>query len=171
MYITETNENVKKLFEEIEKLEDVNKLKFLIYIFGLLNNNQINDKNEINPDLIENDNINIFTFSSLGFFENANTVFLQYLVMVYNVLTSSKDAYENNGSVLGVKLDEIDKKIASEFEKLNFIEKLDVFTEIIIRYDNEIYFKDKLTILTFDSNSNGYAIARMIRDYKNQLGK
>ena len=170
MYITETNENVKKLFEEIEKLEDVNKLRFLIYIFGLLNNNQINDKNDANPNLSDDD-INIFTFSSLGFPENANTVFLQYLVMVYNILTSSKDAYEDNGNVLGIKLDEIDKNIASNFEKLNFNEKLDVFSEIIIRYDNETYFKDKLTVLTFDSKSDGYAIARMIKDYKNQLGK
>ena len=171
MYITETNENVKKLFEEIEKLEDVNKLKFLIYIFGLLNNNQINDKNEANPDLIDNDDINIFTFTSLGFSENANTIFLQYLVMIYNILTSSKDAYEDNGNVLGIKLDEVDKKVASKFEKLNFDEKLDVFSEIIIRYDNETYFRDKLTILTFDSKSDGYAIAKMIKDYKSQLGK
>lgn len=171
MYITETNENVKKLFEKIDELKDANKLKFLIYIFGLLNNNQINDKNDANPDLSDDDDINIFTFSSLGFPENANTVFLQYLVMVYNILTSSKDAYEDNGNVLGIKLDEIDKKIASDFEKLNFNEKLDVFSEIIIRYDNETYFKDKLTILTFDSKSDGYAIAKMIKDYKNQLGK
>ena len=41
MYITETTENVKKLIEELEKKDDINKLKFLIYIFGLLNNNQI----------------------------------------------------------------------------------------------------------------------------------
>ena len=33
MYITETNEKVKELFEKIDKLEDANKLKFLIYIF------------------------------------------------------------------------------------------------------------------------------------------
>ena len=170
MYITETNEKVKELFEKIDKLEDANKLKFLIYIFGLLNNNQINDKNDAYPNLSDDD-INIFTFSSLGFPENANTVFLQYLVMVYNILTSSKDAYEDNGNVLGIKLDEIDKNIASNFEKLNFNEKLDVFIEIIIRYDNETYFKDKLTVLTFDSKSDGYAIAKMIKDYKNQLGK
>ena len=138
MYITETNENVKKLFEKIDELKDVNKLKFLIYIFGLLNNNQINDKNDANPDLRQDNDINIFTFSSLGFSENANTIFLQYLVMIYNILTSSKDAYEDNGNVLGIKIDEIDKNIASDFEKLSFNEKLDVFSEIIIRYDNEI---------------------------------
>ena len=167
MYITETNENVKKLFEKIDELKDANKLKFLIYIFGLLNNNQINDKNDANPDLSEDDDINIFTFSSLGFPENANTVFLQYLVMVYNILTSSKDAYEDNGNVLGIKLDEVDKTIASKFEKLDFNEKLDVFSEIIIKYDNDTYFKDKITILTFDSKSNGFDIARIIQEYKN----
>ena len=55
MYITETTENVKKLIEELENRNDITKLKFLIYIFGLLNNNQINDKNEANPDLIEDE--------------------------------------------------------------------------------------------------------------------
>lgn len=169
MYITETNENVKKLFEEIEKLEDVNKLKFLIYIFGLLNNNQINDKNEANPDLIDNDDINIFTFTSLGFSGNANTIFLQYLVMIYNIITNSKDAYEDNGNVLGIKIDEIDKKTESAFEKLDFKEKLDVFSQIIIRYDNETYFKDKLTILTFDSKLSGFDIAKLIGNYKEKI--
>ena len=48
MYITETTDNVKKLFEELEIKTDEQKLKFLIYVFGLLNNNQINDKNESN---------------------------------------------------------------------------------------------------------------------------
>lgn len=55
MYITETTENVKKLIEELEKKDDITKLKFLIYIFGLLNNSQINDKNEANPDLVEDE--------------------------------------------------------------------------------------------------------------------
>lgn len=171
MYITETTGRVRIFFGVLLKLDDKSKMAVLLYLFSKLNCNQINDKDEPNPDLSEDDDINIFTFSSLGFPENANTVFLQYLVMVYNILTSSKDAYEDNGNVLGIKLDEIDKKIASDFEKLNFNEKLDVFSEIIIRYDNETYFKDKLTILTFDSKSDGYAIAKMIKDYKNQLGK
>ena len=63
MYITETTENVKKLIEEIENKDDITKLKFLIYIFGLLNNNQINDKNEANPDLIDDNDIRIFCYA------------------------------------------------------------------------------------------------------------
>ena len=116
-------------------------------------------------------NIEIFTFTLLGFPENACTIFLQYLVMIYNALTKSKDAYEENGNVLGIKIDEIDEKIASKFEKLQFDEKLDVLSEIIIRYDNETYFKNKFTIITFDNNSNGYSIASIIQDYKNKLIK
>ena len=75
MYITETTDNVKKLIEELEKKEDLNKLKFLIYIFGLLNNNQINDKNEANPNLVENDDMKILSLELLGMSENANTIF------------------------------------------------------------------------------------------------
>ena len=75
MYITETTDNVKKLIEELDKREDLNKLKFLIYIFGLLNNNQINDKNEANPNLVENDDMKILSLELLGMSENANTIF------------------------------------------------------------------------------------------------
>ena len=167
MYITETTDNVKKLLEEIEKKQDLNKLKFLIYIFGLLNNNQINDKNEANPNLIEDGDMKILSLEMLGMSANANTIFLQYLVMLYNIMTESKEVYEDNGNVIGVKYSEEDKKIASAFEKLNFNEKLDVFSEIIIRYDNETYFKNKITMITFDSQSNGFDIAKQIQNFKN----
>ncbi|MBD9114160.1 hypothetical protein EGP95_00050 [bacterium] len=167
MYITETTENVKKLIEELEKKDDITKLKFLIYIFGLLNNSQINDKNEANPDLVENDDIKIFTLDMVGLSENACTILLEYFVMLYNGLTNTKDAYEDNGNVLGIVYDKEDKKLDSQFEKLDFNEKLDVFSEIIIRYDNETYFDKKLTIISFDSKSSGFDIAKMIKNYKN----
>lgn len=60
-----------------------------------------------------------------------------------------------------------DKNLISKFESLSFNEKLDMFSEIIIRYDNETYFKYKITILTFDSKSNGFDIAKIIQEYKN----
>lgn len=167
MYITETTENVKKLIEELEKKDDIAKLKFLIYIFGLLNNSQINDKNEANPDLVEDDDIKIFTLDMVGLSENACTILLEYFVMLYNGLTNTKDAYEDNGNVLGIVYDKEDKKLDSQFEKLDFNEKLDVFSEIIIRYDNETYFDKKLTIISFDSKSSGFDIAKMIKNYKN----
>lgn len=167
MYITETTENVKKLIEELEKKDDITKLKFLIYIFGLLNNSQINDKNEANPDLVENDDIKIFTLDMVGLSENACTILLEYFVMLYNGLTNTKNAYEDNGNVLGIVYDKEDKKLDSQFEKLDFNEKLDVFSEIIIRYDNETYFDKKLTIISFDSKSSGFDIAKMIKNYKN----
>lgn len=166
MYITETTENVKKLIEELENKNDITKLKFLIYIFGLLNHNQINDKNEANPDLIEEEEMEIFTLESVGLSANACTILLEYFVMLYNGLTNSKEAYEDNGNVLGIVYDKEDKKLDSQFEKLQYNEKLDVFSEIVIRYDNETYFKEKITILSFDSKSNGYDIAHLIQEQK-----
>lgn len=166
MYITETTENVKKIIEELEQKKDLNKLKFLIYIFGLLNNNQINDKNEANPDLIENDDMKVLTLESVGLSQNACTILLEYFVMLYNGITKTKDAYEDNGNVLGIVYDKDDKEVISKFEKLNFNEKLDIFSEIIIRYDNETYFDEKITNLTFDSKLNGFDIANMIKSFK-----
>ena len=78
----------------------------------------------------------------------------------------TKDAYEDNGNVIGVKYSDDDKKLASTFEKLDFNEKLDVFSEIIIRYDNETYFTNEITMISFDSNSNGFDLVKKIQDFK-----
>lgn len=167
MYITETTDNVRKLMEEIEHQEDISKLKFLIYIFGLLNNNQINDKNEANPDLMEDNNVKIFNLESIGLPFNACTVLLQYFVMLYNGITNTKDIYEDTGNIIGVAYSSEEKTLLAKFEKLGFNEKLDIFSEIVIRCDNETYFKSNIVIPMFDSTSNGYAIAKRIKSLKN----
>lgn len=166
MYITNTTEDVKKLVEELEATSDLTKLKFLVYIFGLLNNNQINDKNESNPDLIENDDMTIFNSEAIGLTTNACTILLQYFAMLYNGMTDSKDAYEDNGNLLGINYNKEDKKIASKFEKLNFNEKLDVFSEIIIRYDNETYFDNRILVVSLNSELSGFDIAKIIQSFK-----
>lgn len=160
--VEETND------EELENKNDITKLKFLIYIFGLLNNNKINDKNEANPDLVEDNEMEIFTLESVGLSANACTILLEYFVMLYNGLTNSKEAYEDNGNVLGIVYDKEDKKLDSQFERLNYNEKLDVFSEIIIRYDNETYFEKKITIISFNSKANGFDIAHLIQEQKVQ---
>lgn len=166
MYITNTTENVRKLIEELAKQNDISKLKFLIYIFDLLNNNQINNKNEANPNLIEDDDMKVFNLQSIGLSQNACTILLQYFVMLYNGMSDSKDAYEDNGTVIGINYNEEDKRIASQFERLSYNEKLDVFSEVIIRYDNETYFDEKTLVLSFDSELDGFNFAKMIKDFK-----
>jgi len=166
MYITNCTDNVRNLIEELGELEDLKKLKFLIYIFGLLNNNQINNKNEANPNLIEDNELEIFTLETIGLPEYSCTTLLQFFVMLYNGITKSKEAYEDNGNVLGIKYDEKDNKVASHFEKLNYNEKLDVFSEIFIKYDNETYFDNKIPMINFDSKLSGFDIARNIKELK-----
>ncbi len=152
----------------MENKNDITKLKFLIYIFGLLNNNQINDRNEPNPDLIEDD-MKIFNSEVIGLTANACTILLQYFAMLYNGMTDSKDAYEDNGNILGVNYNKEDKKLVSKFEKLNFNEKLDVFSEIIIRYDNENYFDNKILVVSLNSELNGFDIAKIIQTFKESM--
>ena len=166
MYITNTTEDVKKLIEELERRNDICKLKFIIYVFNLLNNNQVNDKNELNPDLLEDDNLKIFNLEAIGLSPNACTILLQYFAMIYNGMTNSKDAYEDNETVMGITYSKEDQNIASQFEKLDYNEKLDVFSEIIIRYDNETFFDEKTLVLSFGSELDGFNIAKMIKDFK-----
>ena len=166
MYITNTTEDVRKLVEELEGKNDICKLKFLIYIFNLLNNNQINDRNEPNPDLLEDDNLKIFNLEAIGLSPNACTILLQYFAMIYNGMTNSKDAYEDNGTIMGITYSKEDQNIVSQFEKLDYNEKLDVFSEIIIRYDNETFFDERTLVLSFGSELDGFNITKMIKDFK-----
>lgn len=173
MYITNSTENVRELIEKLEEIKDISKMRFLLYIFNSLNNNLINNKNEVNPNFVEDPDLVIFNFPSIGFADNYITIFLQYNVMVYNVfckqnkIVSELDAYEDEGNVYGIEYEEEDKKLITLFEKLSFEEKLDIFGEIVIRYDNETYFKERITMLTFDSDRSGYDIAKLIKDFKN----
>ncbi len=166
MYITNTTEDVKKLIEELERRNDICKLKFIIYVFNLLNNNQVNDKNELNPDLLEDDNLKIFNLEAIGLSPNACTILLQYFAMIYNGMTNSKDAYEDNGTIMGITYSKEDQNIVSQFEKLDYNEKLDVFSEIIIRYDNETFFDERTLVLSFGSELDGFNITKMIKDFK-----
>lgn len=166
MYITNTTEDVKKLIEELERRNDICKLKFIIYVFNLLNNNQVNDKNELNPDLLEDDNLKIFNLEAIGLSPNACTILLQYFAMIYNGMTNSKDAYEDNGTIMGITYNKEEQDIVSQFEKLDYNEKLDVFSEIIIRYDNETFFDERTLVLSFGSELDGFNITKMIKDFK-----
>lgn len=162
MYIENTTNDVRNLINELETKEDLCKLKFLIYIFDLLNNNQINDGNEVNPDLIDKD-IKIFTLDMVGLSNNVCLILLEYFVMLYNELTDTNDGYIDISNVIGIKYDKDDNEIISKFEKLNFNEKLDVFSEFIISYSNETYFNEYIkTNLIL----NGFNIAKLIQNFK-----
>ena len=59
-------------------------------------------------------------------------------------------------------------KLLSKYEKLNFVEKIDVIAEIIIRMDNETLIDD-VWFPRLDGNLSGYDIALIIKEYKNNL--
>lgn len=90
----------------------------------------------------------------------------EYNVMLYQQILQTKDVYEDNGNIIGIEYDKTESKIISDFEQLSYNEKLDIFSELFIRYDNETYFKNKITMITFDSKRNGFELAREIKKYK-----
>lgn len=165
MYITDTTDNVKKLFENLEDFDDISKIKFILYVFNLLNNNLINEKNETNPNLMD-DNLNVFNMELLGVSNNACTIFLQYNIMLFNILTKSNSLLEDNGNVIGLKFNEKEKRVIKLFDSLEYNEKLDVFKEIFITYDNNTFFKKNINILSFSSSMSGFDIANLIDKFK-----
>ena len=169
MYITDTSDKVRVIIENLESKKDISKLKFLIYVFGVLNNVQINENNNSNPSLNVEEDYNILNPEIIGLSNNTCTILLQYFSTVYNNLTEPNATYEENGNIIGVEYDNDEVKILSEFEKLTFIEKLDILSEIIIRYDNGTYFDEEIKIAPLDSRMSGYDIAKIIQNYKNNI--
>lgn len=170
MYLTNTTDNVRNLFKKIANLDDMNKLEILMSIFNLINNNQINNKNEENPDLNEDNDLIIFNMENLGFTSNYCTVFLQYnLIMLYNSISKINKLYEKDGNIMGFNYSKEEKEIISYFEKLTFNEKLDVIAELIIRCDNETFLEKYKLNVSFENNRSGFDIAKSIINYKNNI--
>lgn len=165
MYITNVTDDVRKLFESLDKADDYNRLNFLLYTFNSLNNNQINNKNEVNPNLVEDDDLIVFNFNNIGYSNEVCDIFVHYIVMVNNIISNNK-VYIDCGNVIGLNYN---NRIISSFEKLNFIDKIDVISELIIRYDNKIYFNEQLEVVSFDSELSGYDIAYLITKYKERI--
>lgn len=169
MYITETTDNVRKLIETLLTKKDEAKLKFLIYMFDLATQQQINSKNEMNPTLIEDDDLVIFNLEDVGMANNYADIYLEYLVMTFNATaTKLSKGYQDNGSVEGIHYNKFDKPLLSRFMKLSYNEKLDVFAEMIIRLDNDNLFEGKYDMLSL--NNNGFEIASNIIKLKKNEG-
>lgn len=162
MYITNVTDDVRKLFDSLDEVDDYDRLNFLLYTFNSLNNNQINDKNKANPNLVEDDDIIVFNFYNIGYSNEVCDIFVHYLTMVHNIMSNEK-VYIDCGNVIGLNYD---NRIISSFEKLNFIDKIDVISELIIRYDNKTYFNEQLEVVSFDSELSGYDIAHLINKFK-----
>jgi len=151
MYIESSNK-VKELFCEYDDLKLEEKISSLIYVFNSFGNNQINSLNEYNLDKLDSD-VDIFNLNILGFPNDLIDIIIDYLKYL---LKHKKIKSENRN------------KFLSRYEKLNFVEKIDVITEIIIRMDNETLIDD-VWFPRLDNKLSGFDIALIIKEYKNNL--
>ena len=174
MYITSASEKTRMVMDEVLlKLSDKSKMKLLLYLFSELNNNQINSKNEVNPDLIEDDDMVIFNLESLGFSIQEGELFLRYNLGLYNyineqVKNKETKIYLENGYIVGLDYSPLESATINMFEKLSFSEKIDFIAEIMIRYDNRTYFKDCITEIGFTEDLTGFDIAKRIMEFKKE---
>ena len=167
MYITETTEEVRKYFMEVKKLDDIGKIKFLIYVIGLINNNQINSKNEINPSALEDDDLDVFNFETIGYDNTFGESFLHYYVDAYKKQVKNNETIlEENGNAIGINYNDVGKKIISQFMNLAFNEKLDLISELFIRIDNETYFNSTILPAPLSLELSGFDIANIIKKLK-----
>ena len=167
MYITKTTDNVRILFEALEEMTDKEKIGVLLYIFEKINNNQVNSKNIDNPDLVEDEDLEIFKFENVGLNPNLNNVFLEINTLLYNKKFGG-NLVLIDGNINGIKYSTNEQKLISEFEKLKFKEKLDVISELVIRYDNDTLFKNDTNKFSFCFDDE-FDVALKIQEYKNGI--
>jgi len=157
MYI-KTNKNVMEIISELEKESLETKLKFFIYVVEQIDNNLVNEKNSANPSL-EEDEFKILDFNTLGV--NSEIVLIDYLLSELYKLTKEQTVY--NCGIFGINYSSADYLIKL-FESLNFVEKLDLISELFIRYDNDTLFLN--AIMSTGLDISGYEIANNIMRFK-----
>ena len=67
---------------------------------------------------------------------------------------------------MGLKPTLFRRLVIAMFEKMSFSEKIDVFAEIVIRYDNDTYFNELSPEVIFVGNKSGFDVAKAIKDWK-----
>lgn len=141
MFLKNTSDEVKELVLKINELDKENKLKFINYIFDLLDKNQINSLNEVNPNLLD-DGIDIEIF-------NPSSIDYRYLVI------DIKEFFNYKYSLYRLYPKEY-RKLIPVFERLSFKKKKDVLAELFLVIEHDELLPD---------NIDGYEIVRRIIKY------
>ena len=141
MYLRNASNEVKDLIEMINDLDNENKMKFVIYILDLWDENHINSLNETNPGLLDDSiDINIFSPNSIGEYYLVNQI-KEYWNIKYKLYQLYPKEY---------------KVLIPLFEKLSFKEKIDALAELFLILEHDELLPD---------NIDGYNIATLITKY------
>ena len=159
MYNSKISKNALICVENLEKKDKLEKLEFLIYLFERIINGQINRENILNPTLNnDEDSVEIFSLDELMGEYNFSYNFLNNLVDEYNKLEGIVDKiYLDNGAVYGMNFK--DGEQISLFESLEYLDKLAVIAELIIKIDNGTLFDENIYL---DLGVNGFDLANKI---------
>lgn len=81
MYI-KTNDYVKEFFTKLLNEDNFKKLEFMIYVVDFIKNDMVNEKNEVNVNLVDEE-INVFNFKTVGYLNNEEDNLIVYLLSVF----------------------------------------------------------------------------------------
>ena len=96
MYITDTTNNVRDIIASFDIKNDYGKMKVMMYIFEKIDNGQINSKNIANPNIGDNEDIEIFTFERIELTNKTCDILLQFFAMAFRELYKENVQYVDN---------------------------------------------------------------------------
>lgn len=156
MHIKSASNEVVNLIYLLDNKNDIQKTKFLIYIFDLLNNNKIKNEEVI------------FNFDTIGYNSSISKFFIYYLVAIYNHYDLKNEIIIENENIVNINYDDI-LEIKNLFDKLNLIDKIDIINELIIEYHERKYFNEDLGMIKFSDILSSKDISNMISEFKKRL--
>jgi len=143
MYIKNLNRNELEFMKKLDNSKYNEKINFIEYVLDELDNNQINDLNETNPDLLDDSiDIKIFNLTNIGY--DSTLIFKIKELMNFKIKFYLFYPKKYNGLI-------------SLFEKLYFTEKIKIVAEVILFLENYDLLPDYI---------NGYLLVRNILNHK-----
>ena len=153
MYITDTTNNVRDIIESFDIKNDYEKMKVMMYIFEKVDNGQINNKNIANPNIGDNEDIEIFTFERIGLTHNTCDILLQFLAMVF------REIYKANVHYIDSHVDGLDY---NDEDKIKILLNENVYPRI---FNNHFLVFDTLKI-NFNNDDSYIQLLNEIRQGK-----
>lgn len=159
-FIQDASEKTIEYLKRIENIKYSERLEVCIDLFKKWSNKNISNGNGV-----------VFKPSALGFDDSLGTEISDFLFVMLN-----NDRIKKAGKLVLTQNDDnictdTSRKIIADFKKLDFVEQIDVLTELIVKLDNRTLFMEKTDFPKFNKFMTGYDVGNEMRNFKTAYNK
>lgn len=154
-FASEASKTAVAIIERIEQVKYTDRLEICIDLFKRWSDRSISSGDGV-----------VFTPSAIGFKETLGQEISDFLFVMLNnerIRTAGKLVLTKNDDEI---YKDTSRKVLADFKKLDFADKIDVMSELIVKLDNRTLFLEKLDFPKFNQFMTGYDIGNEMQDFK-----